>query len=281
MRTGLFVLLTLTLAVPAARAQMAEKPDPGATAPARRQAAPAAQTPAPKPAPSRASRAAAAARASLTVFVTDREGRALEGVAVHVSGPVERDAVTDAEGGVLLRNMVPGAYRIHLEAKDFVPLEQDVTIGTRGAKSNAALTPAPPPPPAPPAPEPKPEPAAAEPPPSGPPTSLSIPDFFEKNYIGSAPSKRSEVGCTGTSMATLLQLRDPLAEHEHADADEMLYVIAGEGTERLGDKDVPLTAGVLTVLPRGTPHSLNRRGSRPLVLLSILTGPPCSSLQGK
>ena len=107
---------------------------------------------------------------------------------------------------------------------------------------------------------------------------MSIPDFVEKNYISrGAPSKNSPVGCTGTSTATLVQLRDPLAEHSHAEADEMIYIVAGEGVQRIGSVEMNLTAGTFAVIPRGTPHSVTRKSNTPMIMVSILTGPPCDS----
>jgi mannose-6-phosphate isomerase-like protein (cupin superfamily) len=260
----------LTTAVLVAGLAIAQLP---AEKPPQPQPQPQAQTPAPRrAAPARP----AAGRQTLTIFVTDRQGRPLEGATVTATGPMEREGTTDADGNVLLRNVGAGTYRLRFEHPASITLEREITVGTRPIKMSAELSPAPPPPPAPP----KPEPAAAPPappppPPSGPRKSLSIPDFVEKNYVGNSPSKMSPVGCTGTSTATLLQLRDPLAEHSHDDADEMLYVVAGEGIERIGGVETNLTAGTFAVLPRGTPHSITRRGNRPIILLSILTGPPC------
>jgi mannose-6-phosphate isomerase-like protein (cupin superfamily) len=217
----------------------------------------------------------------MSVFVTDREGKPLSDVLVKASGPVERDGTTDAEGNILFQNLTPGSYRLRYEHAAYVTLEQEVNVQTaRAAKVSAALTAAPPPPP-PPKPEPSPPPPrpASTLPPAGEATSVSIPDFFEKNYIGNAPSKQSAVGCSGGASATLLQLRDPLQEHVHVDGDEMFYVVAGEGTQRILGRDVNLAAGTFAVVPRGTSHAITRRGSRPLVLLTILSGPACQ--QGK
>jgi len=222
-----------------------------------------------------------AARTTMTVFVTDRSGKPIADAVVKAAGPVEREGTTDAEGNLLLRNVNAGSYRLRIEHKDFVTLERDVTVQAgRPLKASAALTAAPPPPPPPPPPKPEPEPAP--PPPTAPafaaqPSSVDIPDFFEKNYIGNAPSKSSSVGCTASSTATLVQIREPLAEHTHADSDEMIYVVAGEGTEKLAGRDVPLTPGTFSVIPRNMAHSLARRGGRPLVMLSILSGPPCQN----
>jgi mannose-6-phosphate isomerase-like protein (cupin superfamily) len=71
-------------------------------------------------------------------------------------------------------------------------------------------------------------------------------------------------------------VRDSLEEKAQADADEVLYVVAGEGTLRLGNKDVSLQAGGLAVVPRGTVRGLTRKGKNPLMLLSVVSGPPCT-----
>jgi mannose-6-phosphate isomerase-like protein (cupin superfamily) len=137
---------------------------------------------------------------------------------------------------------------------------------------SATLTPAPPPPP-----PPKLEPAPAPTAPTAPdgtytPNSINIIDFFESSSVGSEPVK---LGCGAHATSTLVQTRDPLAEHAHADADETIYVVAGEGTHKIGGRDTPLRAGTFVFIPSGTSHSLIRRGSRPLIYVSTLAGPPC------
>jgi mannose-6-phosphate isomerase-like protein (cupin superfamily) len=219
----------------------------------------------------------------MTVMVTDRQGRALEGVQVSAAGPVERDGTTEADGTVAFRNMNGGVYRLRFEHAEFITLEREVTVQPgRALRTAAALNPAPPPPP-PPKQEPEPPPQQQQqqqqrqPPPGDyKATFVSIPDFVEKNYIGSNPSRTSQVGCSGSATATLIQLRDPLQEHRHAEVDEAVYVVAGEGTQRIGTQDIQLAAGTFTVIPRGTSHSFTRKGSRPLIVLSILSGEPCS-----
>jgi mannose-6-phosphate isomerase-like protein (cupin superfamily) len=175
--------------------------------------------------------------------------------------------------------MGAGTYRLRFEHPEFITLEREVSMQAgRALRTSAALNPAPPPPPAAePAQVAAPTPLAPQLPPPGsqPATSLSIPDVFEANVIGRTPSRTTAVGCAGVATATLIQLRDPLQEHTHDDADEALYVVAGEGVQRVGSRDVSLTPGTLAMVPRGTPHSILRQGSRPLVLLSILSGPPC------
>ena len=84
------------------------------------------------------------------------------------------------------------------------------------------------------------------------------------------------MACTSTSTSSLLQVNNPLAQHAHEDADEGLYVIAGEGVQQMAGRETRLEAGVYVVVPRGTAHTLAKRGSRPLVLLSTLQGKGCT-----
>jgi mannose-6-phosphate isomerase-like protein (cupin superfamily) len=222
-----------------------------------------------------------AVRPTVTVFVTDRSGQPISSVSVKASGPVERTGSTDVEGTLVFRNVTAGSYRLRFEHGQYVTLDRDITVQAgRPLKTTVALDLAPPPPP-----PPKPEivtPPAPPPPPPLPavePSAVAIPDFVEKNYIGSAPSKYSSVGCTASATTVLIQLRDPLAEHTHADSDEILYVVAGEGTHRVAGKDMPLAPGSLAIVPRGTTHSVARRGRAPIIVLSTLSGPPCPSLK--
>ena len=106
---------------------------------------------------------------------------------------------------------------------------------------------------------------------------MSIPQFLEKNYIGRDPLKESVIGCTAAATTRVLQLRDSLASHTHADLDETLYVVAGEGTVRVGNQTMMIAPGSLAVIPRGLAHATERSGRNPLILLSTLSGAPCAS----
>ena len=96
------------------------------------------------------------------------------------------------------------------------------------------------------------------------------------DYIEQNPVKEDQLGCTASAKTTLLQLKDPLPEQSRADADEVLYVVAGEGTLRLGGKDMPLKSSSLVVVPRGTTRAVTRKGRNPMYLLSIVSGTPCT-----
>jgi mannose-6-phosphate isomerase-like protein (cupin superfamily) len=103
-------------------------------------------------------------------------------------------------------------------------------------------------------------------------------DFLDKNLIGGRdPVKRDELGCTASARTTLLQLRESGKEEARADADEVIYVVAGEGTLRLGNRDLPLASSTIAVVPRGTVRGLTRKGKNPLILLSVVSGPACTA----
>ncbi len=219
--------------------------------------------------------------AVLEVRVTDRSGTALEGADVVAEGPLGRKGATDRNGVVTLRNVPAGSYRFRFEREGYVPLEKEVTVKA-GALTpvEAALTAAPPPPPPPtppPAPKPTPPPAptAALPPP-GDPKVLSIGDFAETQPLGKNAIRESAIGCSGLTNAKLIQARDLLDPHSHATADEVLYVVGGEGTLKLGGKDYPITGGSLIIVPRGTDHSVTRKGRTPVALISVLGGQGCA-----
>jgi mannose-6-phosphate isomerase-like protein (cupin superfamily) len=107
---------------------------------------------------------------------------------------------------------------------------------------------------------------------------VSIPAFLDKNFIGRGdPLKESVLGCTAGATTRVLQLRDPLAVHTHANLDEILYVVAGEGSVRIRDQATPVSAGSLSVIPRGVPHAIERRGRNPLIVISTLAGAPCQA----
>ena len=52
--------------------------------------------------------------------------------------------------------------------------------------------------------------------------------------------------------------------HVHPHTDEAFYVAEGDATFRLGDREVPVTAGGLVFVPRGTAHTVWNSGDRPV-----------------
>jgi mannose-6-phosphate isomerase-like protein (cupin superfamily) len=263
------------------------------------------QTPPPRARPSSSS-------TMVFIHVRDASGHVLSGVSVQVAGTASGEFTTDGEGVARLPSMRDGAYHLRFERMGFTTQERDVTLrGGQPDVIDVALSPASAPEPAgargtgradavlaPPAPSPRSAPtpppptsgragtalppvAGDQPPAAGEQKTVSIPTFLDRNLIGREPLKESILGCTATATTRLLQLREPLAEHVHANVDEMLYVVAGEGTLIIPSRTpAPIAPGSLSVVPRGVPHAIERRGKNPLIVLSILSGTPCSAETG-
>ena len=210
------------------------------------------------------------------IIVRDQSGMALPGARIAVSGSMTRQATTGADGTAALAALADGPYRLRFEHEGFITLERELTMkGGQPGIIDVVLSAAPPLSPArPPTPTPAPASAGA----SAEPANVSIPAFLDKNFIGLRdPLKESVLGCTAGGTTRLLQLRDPLAGHAHPNLDEVLYVVAGEGAVRIGDQTTAVAAGSLTVIPRGVPHAIERRGKNPLIVISTLAGGPCQT----
>jgi mannose-6-phosphate isomerase-like protein (cupin superfamily) len=237
----------------------------------------AAQTP-PTPAPARRPAPAVARATSLTFEVTDAMGAPLADVHVTTQGTVAREGVSDANGAVRFLNMRPGTYRVRFDREGSIPFEREVILRTGESLSvDVSLSAAPAPPKPLEAPKPPPSETAAKS--LGPPVEpkvVPIPLFLEKNFIGREGRKESPLGCTSTATATLHQLREAWLNHAHDDADEWLYVVAGEGTLRIGTADQKVTAGTFSSIPHTIAHALLPTGRNPLIVISVLSGPSCT-----
>lgn len=210
---------------------------------------------------------------TFAIFVTDPAGAPIGGVSVSLEGPVKRQATTEA-GRIALENLPTGTYHFTFERDGFYVSEKDVTARGR-APIDVKVTMSP---------RPKPVPALRPPPPEAPtptttasPVILDLPSFIEKNYVGRAAGKTLSLACSAGGTSTLIQINQPIPEHAHADADEFIYIIAGDGTAHLGGRDERLRAGFLLVVPRRTPHAFSVNGKSPLVMLSTRAGEKCGS----
>jgi mannose-6-phosphate isomerase-like protein (cupin superfamily) len=212
----------------------------------------------------------------MTVQVTDKSGNPVSGVAVAVTGPVERSAMTGQDGTTAFRSMRAGTYRLRFEHEGFVTLERELTTRAQPSDVSVALNAAPksvkpvepvaPPPPQP----------SARPNRNVEPRTISLVDWVEKNLIGSEPIKSSLLACADGGTATVLQVKDPMPEQTHADNDEMVYVIAGEGFVRIRNQDIKVGPGSFALVPRGVPHTMRRDRRNALIVLSVLAGAPCT-----
>jgi mannose-6-phosphate isomerase-like protein (cupin superfamily) len=212
---------------------------------------------------------------AIAIQVTDAVGAPLpDTTVVTTTGVVSREGVTAADGSLQMINMRPGTYRLRFSREGSITLEHEVVLRAgETATIDVALSPAPPP-------EKAPEPVAPPPAtalgPPGDPKVTPVPLFLEKNFIGGREGRKdSLLGCTETGTATLHQLRDSWTAHTHDTAEEWIYVVAGEGILRIGTADQKLQAGTFSLVPHTVSHALVPQGRNPLIVISMLSGPPC------
>jgi mannose-6-phosphate isomerase-like protein (cupin superfamily) len=62
-------------------------------------------------------------------------------------------------------------------------------------------------------------------------------------------------------------------KHLHPNTNEIQFILEGTGTVWLGDKEVPVKAGDLIVIPKGTPHGGTKPNGRPFKAIAIKTPP--------
>jgi len=221
-----------------------------------------------------APRAPTTGPAAFAVTVTDPSGTPLTDVDVTVTGRAQRSGSTEG-GRIAFEDLPTGPYHFKFEKDGYDPVEQDVT-GKRGAPVDVKVTMTPKPKPVEAPPPPAPEPKA---PSTVKPVVLDMPAFIEKHYVGKASGTTTPMACSDGGSATLIQANEPIAQHTHADADEYVYVIAGEGNARMGERVEPISAGVFLMIPRGAPHAFTVGKKHPLVFVSTLAGGHCSSQQ--
>src|SRR5262245_29020416 len=215
--------------------------------------------------------------ASVRVGVRDQDGTSLSEVRILLSGPATGEFVTGGAGTAIIPNLKDGMYRLRCERQGFITLEREFAVhGGAYSQVDVVLNPAPPPPPPP---KPAPVPPPAEIHPGGPPVTMSIVDFLDRNLIGREPLKESILACNPLETVRLLQMREGVATHVHEHGDEVIYVIAGEGAVRIGTEAVPVRAGSLVIVTSGNGHGFERRGKTPLIVVSTLAGAACDPVR--
>ena len=279
MRTRILLALSALILATAAAAQAQAPPQkpPAQTVPPAT-TAPAQSQPPAAPKPQAPPQAATAARISMAIAVTDLAGEAAPGVRVALSGPVAREGTTARDGLVRFQTLRAGTYRLRFESPDFVTFEREVTVKAgplvevEVTLSRVPEKPAQPPPPPAAVPATPTEAPTVAPSPNATVELLALPDWIERNLIGrSDPQRETVVGRAPGATARVVQVREPIKDRVRSDADEMLYVIAGEGVLRAKGREYGLTAGSFAVVPRGVAYTLERSGRNPLIALSMVS----------
>lgn len=79
-------------------------------------------------------------------------------------------------------------------------------------------------------------------------------------------------GASSTLGEVVINPNEGHDRHEHPDADEILYVIDGEGRQTVGDDpEFTVRTGDAVWIPKGTLHSTFNTGWRPLRLVATYT----------
>jgi mannose-6-phosphate isomerase-like protein (cupin superfamily) len=197
---------------------------------------------------------------------------------VKTTGPIEREGETQADGSIRFTNMRAGTYRLRFTrdgrspssaTSRCVPGEAATVEGIAERRSGACRTR---------------RTSAASHTNSAAARVLRRPEGRARAHVSGEElhwrprgTQDSPLGCTPTATATLHQLRDSWLSHSHDDADEWIYVVAGEGTLRMSAGDQRLQAGTFVLVPHGMAHSLVPQGRNPLIVTSVLSGPACKA----
>ena len=213
-----------------------------------------------------------APRATLAITVSTPDGTPVPDALVTVDGPEKRTLRTEG-GRAVLEGVPAGEYRLRFESEGFIPLEKELTARA-GKPTDVKVTltelPAPPPPPVDTLAPPKP-PASS----NAKALAADLAALTEKEWIGRAPLKTTLLACNEGTNSTLIQLNRPLADHAHPAADEIFYVVGGEGYARVATGQQKLHAGVFLFVPRGLSHELTPSGRNPLIVMSVRAGESC------
>jgi mannose-6-phosphate isomerase-like protein (cupin superfamily) len=203
----------------------------------------------------------------LNLTVTTQTGEPIEGAIVTADGPVSREGETNGAGLVSF-TMTAGTYRCRIEREGYVTLEKEVTVkaGAVHTTAETSLSPAP---------------AAAAPAQAaatltpGEPVIVDVTELAAEELKERAATVERTIGCSGATSARLLRLTESLPASTEDEADQVLYVVAGEASLTVGPLDRRVEAGSFGIVPRGTRYSVTRRGRNPLLLLVVTSGPPC------
>ncbi len=76
-----------------------------------------------------------------------------------------------------------------------------------------------------------------------------------------------------TCSVSLVQLRGHLKAHYHAQHDEMVYILSGQGVMTVGETKRPVQAGDIISIKRNVIHTVEARSTQPLTALSIMSPP--------
>ena len=66
---------------------------------------------------------------------------------------------------------------------------------------------------------------------------------------------------------------EDIGEEVHANVDQLLYAVDGEGAAVIEDEETAFAAGSLFFVPKGTRHNVKNTGGEPLKLFTVYAPP--------
>ena len=70
-----------------------------------------------------------------------------------------------------------------------------------------------------------------------------------------------------------IEIGGEIGEEIHADNDQVLYLVSGQGRVILDGKDKPFKEGDLVLVPAGTKHNFITTGSEPMKIITTYSPP--------
>ena len=212
----------------------------------------------------------------MAITVTDGKGTPFADVSVEMTGVSSDKGTTNAAGQLSFPRLRAGTYRLRFSGDGVVAFEREVTLKAGEiAPLRITLTAAEPPKPVAAAPPPPPAaPAKPEVGPAGAPQIGSVSKLAESER---RTKERREIllSCSGNTRNMLLVLTGEQPQRVYDSAEITFYVLEGQGGAQVGSLMSQIGPGSFVAVPRGTPFTIARQGTRPLSMLWTLSGEPC------
>lgn len=92
-----------------------------------------------------------------------------------------------------------------------------------------------------------------------------LPDQIPFVVLFDTPRSTTSVMCLEPGQAT--------QRSSHRESDQILYVVEGEGTLRLGEQEIEAGAGTVALVPAGMEHQVLNQGEARLTMITVHAPP--------
>jgi hypothetical protein len=105
---------------------------------------------------------------------------------------------------------------------------------------------------------------------------LDSPDFREV-FEKTSDSGSALLACNGSGYTMLIRYAMPAREQRYDDEDVVYYAITGIGRLFIEGRESQINLNQFISIPRGTAHMFEGSLNRPLMLLAVFSGKPCTA----